>query len=152
MENNLVTSMAICFIIAIIIGIIINLFFSWSMYKALKLVPEKNHIFPSWFVWLFIIPLVGFVFHWIMLPFGIPQAFEKTVTGNETAVRSAKQLFLLGLILVVLITMGFIPFLGFVPALAGVIIWIVYWVLVVKFREMYLDSKPQSNDSQTHIS
>jgi len=134
----------VTFSLVVVVGLIVSVFFSWSMYKALKLVPVEHYIFPRWFVWLMIIPVVGLFFQWMMLPFGIPQAFEKTVAGNEAGVRDAKKLFALGLAFVILVTLGIIPFFGFLTGIAGLIIWIIYWYQVVQFRQTYLDHRTQS--------
>ena len=72
--------------------IIVNVFFALSFYKTAQCIPEKFHAFPIWFCWLFIIPFVGIVFKWMMLPFALPQALRKYKPEDEKVQKLANKL------------------------------------------------------------
>ncbi len=135
-------------VITIIFGVIIGMavliipiiFFSISLYKALKRIPEEKLEFPAWFVWMFLVPVAGYVFLWMMLPFGIPRSFRKAVQNNPEAENRASTLFGLGLTFCILILVSFTPFLAAILGLPTLIILIIYWVKIVQFRRLYLDS------------
>ena len=118
--------------------IIANIFFSISLYKGLKRIPPEKLLFPAWFVWMFFVPVVGYVFYWLMLPFGVPRSFREAVPDNPAAQKRASTLFGLGLaqciLLIVALNSYVILFLG----LPWLIVWILYWLKAVEFRKLYL--------------
>ena len=117
--------------------IIVHLFFILSWRKTAKMIPAEFHIFPRWFAWLMLIPGVGYVFEWMLLPFSLPGAIEKYQPENALLQQHRKKLFGLGLAYVILIALA-IPFgvliLGFIPA---IVLFILYWVAVVKIRKHF---------------
>ena len=127
------------FIITLLITIfLINIFFCWSLYLAMKNVSKEKRVTQPWLCWLILIPLAGFVFQWILLPFTIPNSFKKAMVGNEAGLEDAHTLFNLGLSNVILGTTSIIAFLGVFSWVASFIIWIIYWVKIVKFKKNYL--------------
>ncbi len=122
----------------VIISLVAQVFYLISLYKTLSAVPERYHAFPKWFVWMMIIPVIGYVFAWIMEPFGVPKTLEAYAKDQFEMLRDANQLFILGLSHMILITVSFIPLVGTLFFLAALVIWIVYWVKVVSFRKIYL--------------
>lgn len=131
----------------VLIGVVflITLFYCWILFQILQRVPKENQQFPSWFVWLFVIPWLGFVFQWLMLPYGIPNALKKTYANNQDAVNAAETLFKIGLGQVILTTLGIltpINVLNQILAIAGIVLWILYWVKIVKFRNTYMTMAP----------
>ena len=125
-------------LVAIIIFFIINIFFSISLYKALKRVPPEKLLFPAWFAWMFYVPVAGYVFYWLVLPFGVPRSFRQALPNNPEAQSRAGTLFGLGLTFCIFLTVSLIPYALAVVGLPWLIIWIIYWAKVVKFRKMYL--------------
>ena len=128
---------------AVIIGIllIITFFFCLTLFKILGRVPVENQGFPRWFVWLFFIPWLGLIFQFMMLPFGIPNAFKKTCSTNQDAIAAADVLLKLGLAQVILILLGMLlPMhpLKQIASLLGLGAWIAYWIMVVRFDKQYL--------------
>jgi len=117
---------------------IVMIFFCMSMYGAMNHVPADKQKFPGWLVWFFLIPLVGTVMQWIMLPFGIPDSFKNVVGDNKDALVQIKTIHGLGLAVVILMTMSFIPVLNIFAAIPTVVLWIIYWVKVVGFKNQFL--------------
>lgn len=101
-------------------------------------VPAEKQQFPGWLVWLFLIPIVSIVMQWIMLPFGMPNSFKNVVGDNKDALIEIKTIHGLGLALVILITLSMIPVLNFFAAIPTIVLWILYWVKVVKFKKQFL--------------
>jgi cytochrome bd-type quinol oxidase subunit 1 len=134
---------AICIgaIIGVIIGIIIAILFSWSLYAAMKKVPQEKRVFPAWFCWMFLIPIAGFVFEWIMLPFGIPKTFKQYLPKNQAAQDKAGNLFGVGLAYVILLWLLFIPYINILAGIAALVLFIIYWVQVVAFKKRFLVKK-----------
>ncbi len=123
-----------------IVVLIIQILYLLSLYTAMEKVPENKRTFPSWFVWMMIIPLVGFVFAWIMEPFGLPKSFEAAAENNQKMKDDSKTIFGLGLTHMILISVGIIPIIGWISIIVSFIIWIIYWVKVVNFKNTYLEN------------
>lgn len=128
-------------IVAAIIIFLVTIVYCWVLFQIMQRVPRDKHQFPSWFIWLFLIPWIGLVFQLIMLPFGIPNTFKRAFPNNQDAIRDADNLFKMGLTQVVLTVFGMflpIPPINHIASVAGFILWIVYWVMIVKFKNKYL--------------
>lgn len=136
-------------IAAFIIGLIlfiIFIFFCWSLYSAMKRIPVEKQVFPAWFCWMLLIPIVGYVFSWMMLPFGIPRSFERHLEDNPEAVKKSKTLFGVGLAYVIIPLLAWIPIIGILLSIATIVLWIIYWVKVVNFKKQYLMGSTEKTD------
>ncbi len=121
------------------IGILLaNIFFCASLYGAMKKVPENQRSFPAWFSWMIAVPFLHVIFSWIMLPFGIPNSFKQHCRDNQMAMAKAKSLFGLGLALVILMSLSVLPYINFGTGIATLVLYIIYWVKVVKFKKRFL--------------
>lgn len=132
-----------------LISIIVNIFFALSVYKTAKLIPKQFHTFPIWFSWLFIIPMLGIIFKWMMLPFGLPQALRQYRSNDPNIIRSADKLFKLGLAYVILLSVLFLSFYGLLMAfllaffgvfvyIAAIVLLILYWIEITSVQKYLL--------------
>lgn len=127
--------------VLIAVVFVITVFFCWTLFDILGRIPVENQKFPRWFVWLILIPYIGFVFQWLMLPFGIPTALRKTFPANQEAINAAEMLFKVGLALVIFTSFGLFFHISPINQITTglwVISWIAYWILIVKFKNKYL--------------
>ncbi len=123
----------------LVLGVLVaNIFFCLSLYSAMKKIPEKQRCFPAWFSWMILVPVLHMVFAWIMLPFGIPKSFKQHCKDHQEALAKARSLFGVGLALVILMTLSLLPYVNFATAAATLVLYIIYWVKVVKFKKHYL--------------
>ena len=147
----------------VVVALIASILFCLTLFRTMQLVPKKKRQFPSYFVWLCLVPFVGIIFEWLMLPFGIPNSIRHTAPDNKTLVKRTKTLFGIGLAQVILITFVaashiiplHIPDLVYVnqaghtsisisrsawgaASVAGVVLWIIYWVKVVSIKNEFL--------------
>jgi len=133
-----IESLGVFFLGILLLVFIVNILFCLSLYSAIKLVPPEKQIFPAWLVWLMLIPFIGVIFTWIMEPFGLPKAFEQALADNNEAVAKTKTLFGLGLAHAILRTLVFLPFFQLIFVIASLVVWIIYWVKIVDFKNKYL--------------
>ena len=135
----------------IVISIIVNVFFAISVYKTSVLIPKEHHSFPIWFCWLFIIPVFGIIFKWMILPFDLPQALQKYLPNNEKVSRSAGKLFAIGIAYVILISISFFAWADFFLLFllfffkififfAYIILLIIYWLEIIEIRKYLPDN------------
>lgn len=135
------------------IGLLIGIFacfilFRCSLYKTMRLVPKEKRIFPNWFIWMGLIPLINIIYDSMMLPFGIPHGLRNAAPNNIKAVRTARMLKILGLFMAVIaifdgvfaiINWQFIsPTQNVVLTIICVVLVITYWRITVSFRKKYL--------------
>jgi len=119
--------------------LIVNIFYSWSLFSAMKKVPEEKRVVPAWLSWFLLIPVVGIVFNWILEPFAIPNSFAAACDKNDPVVKGKiSALFGLGLAHVIMMTLCIIPFLFFILGIPILIVWIIYWVKIVNFKNEHL--------------
>ena len=125
-------------LIGILAGLIVAILFCLSLYSAMKHVPQEKRAFPAWLCWMLLIPLAGYVFAWIMLPFGIPNSFKAALPQDKAAQNKAGGLFGVGLTLVILMTCAIIPYVNFLTAIPSLILFIIYWAKISSFKNRFL--------------
>jgi len=126
----------ILFFIAIML---VRVLFAWSLYLTATRIPQQHRLFPSWFCWMTIIPFVGFVFEWLMVPFGIPWGLKKFLSGKTDAIKQINILFGIGLAYTICFSTFFIPVINIITGIGGLVLFIIYWVKVVGIRKEFLD-------------
>jgi hypothetical protein len=127
--------LALPIIMAILIKPIVNIFFAWTCYNTLKIVPRDKQELPGFLCWFFVIPIAGYIFQWIMLPFAIPKTLKNFHPNDKLLCKQAKFLFITGLIYLILELGFFIPGISFL----AIIPFIMYWVKVKKVRALLKD-------------
>jgi len=131
--------------------IIVNIFFAVSVYKTSSLIPREFHSFPVWFCWLFIIPIFGIIFKWMILPFDIPQALQKYKPNDEKIAHSSSKLFAISIAYVILLSISLLAWADFFLMflllffkififIAYIILLIIYWSEIVEVRRYLLNS------------
>lgn len=155
------TWVLICLLILAMMAVIFvtAILFCCSIRKTMSHVPEEKRQFPHWFIWMTLIPMVNFIFAWIIFPFGIPHELKNTVGDNVDALRDVNTLRQLGWSLQILATINFILSVFFrylnvqqwdastiTVAVSGLLLvmlasllWAVYWVKIVNFRKRYFN-------------
>lgn len=158
---HMIASDLMIILMVLIIPICIFVLFTCSLQKTMKHVPIEKRVFPNWFIWMRFIPLAGFVFDWMLLPFGIPHGLRNVVSENKIAVCAANKLKTVGIVHFIL-SFGFLVMntlrivtanhatsgLSWIAIAFGIvvlldlIVLIIYWVKIVSFRKKYLTVSP----------
>ncbi|MCF6776202.1 hypothetical protein L3V83_06400 [Thiotrichales bacterium 19X7-9] len=145
------------------IALMLNILFTLSVYRLLKLIKVHNRIFPLWtlvpttlpFVAYFLLMLltvigvkanyylivsasvigfIGYVFMWIVYPFAVSRALKKHI---DTQVQfRGNLLFKLGILMVFLPLGCSIPSVDIAFFIAVMIVWISYWVVVSRTKKL----------------
>ena len=117
-----------------VIFYIVMFLFSLSIFRLGKRIDKARRIFPPWFAWMFLIPAVGYVFRWMVLPFGIGKALQRY---DDTRIRKkGGTLFGLGLAVVIVPLLAWIPGIGSIAGVAGIIVFVLYWVKAVQVGKL----------------
>lgn len=115
--------------------LLVRVFFCLSCYKTLKKVPADFRLAPTWLCWLFLLPVIGYLFEWMMLPFIIPKSIQQYKANDPAVLAKAKSLFGIGLAYVLVSIALAIPLINFLGFIAAFILWIIYWMKVVDIRK-----------------
>lgn len=166
---------AVCVIfLFVVVYLSIMIPYCCSLRKTMQYVPAEKSIFPSWLVWLFLLPGLGLIVSWMLVPFGIPIGLRNVVSDNPTAVRDANTLKKIGLAKQIFPTLSFLANLIAISfafhvglnhsvspvdsatvamsfllpfllcSIPNFTLWIVYWVKTKKFRERYFEHQAHS--------
>lgn len=137
-----------------VVFMILVVLFCASLFSTMQSIPKESRKFPSWFVWLMLLPGIGIVFQWIMLPFGIPNSIKKASHTNRSVVHRTHTLFGYGLVLAIISTMigshhtlalivnandDVILHIKGLLAVVGMVFFALYWINVVSIRKKHLD-------------
>ncbi|MCF6764996.1 hypothetical protein L3V82_04350 [Thiotrichales bacterium 19S3-7] len=143
--------------------LIVNILFTLSVYRLLKLVRVHQRVFPLWmliptmlpFAMYFILMLLvvigikvnyallitastigffGYIFMWIVYPFAISRTLKKHI---DTQVQfKGVLLFRLGILMVLLPLGCSIPSIDVAFFIAVLIVWISYWVIIARTKRL----------------
>jgi hypothetical protein len=116
----------VMFLIFIIAGLIVKIFYILTLQKALSRCAPQNQAMAPGMVWLLLIPLFSIVWNFFVvlnLAKSLGQEF-RTRGMNEDAEPGKT----IGLIMCICIPCSFIPYIGFLPGIAALVLWIIYWV------------------------
>jgi cobalamin synthase len=109
-----------------IIYLLIAIWFFYNIYRCVSKIPENQRVFPAWFAWLCLIPVIGYVFMWMVLPFGVGKSLQQH--ENVQIQAKGRTLFGLGLALVILPLLTFIPLVNIFISITMLVLFILYWV------------------------
>ena len=119
----------------LLVCLVIGVFYLLTLMRTLqKCAPQSRTMEPG-MVWLLLIPF----FNWIWSFFVVTAlsnslANEFRVRGMVNAPREpGKQL---GMWMSICWVCGIVPFLGVLASLAGLVLWIMYWVKIAEFSRM----------------
>ncbi len=118
-----------------LVYLLIAILFFYNVYRCMSKIPESERTFPAWFAWICLVPIIGYVFMWMVLPFGVGKSLQKN--KNVSIQAKGRTLFGLGLTLVILPLLTFIPLVNIVISIAMLVIFILYWVNIVQVNNMF---------------
>lgn len=109
-------------------------FFAYAMHKTLALIAVEDRLFPIWCSWLMVIPKLGIIFQWLMVPFGLPKSLKAHMPNHEALIAKSDKLFKLGLGIAICSTLMLV--LGFLMLIPTVILLVLYWVELSEARKI----------------
>ena len=126
-------------LVGILIGMLIvfaimlipAIFYLLTLQKALDRCSPENRAMAPGLVWLMLIPLFNIIWGFfvvINIAKSLGAEFQKRGMTEEPEPGKT-----LGLIMCILACCGWIPFLGIVASLGGLVCWIMYWIKIHGF-------------------
>lgn len=108
-----------------------------SLQKNLGLTRRHHGIAPG-LVWLMLIPFFNIIWHFFLVNW-----VAKGLRGS-LAREGENGGFGLGLAMCILFAAGIIPLLGFFAGIAGLIVWIIYWIKIAGYTRELRESAADS--------
>lgn len=110
-------------------SLVVGAVVAYFLYAPLKRVPERHRQIEPWTAFLMLIPLVGFVMMWILLPFKVPESLRSFFdeVGGEDVGDCGKNL---GLTTAICMTASFVPLIGYLAGLVGLVTLVLYLIKV----------------------
>jgi len=106
--------------------------YTLSLQKALERCAPESRTMPQGQVWLLLVPLFNFVWHFVVV-IRIARSLRSEFLRRQLPLTEAKPGMVLGLATCVLVPAAFTPRVGGICALAGLVCWIVYWVRITGY-------------------
>jgi hypothetical protein len=132
-------------LVIILIGIIVaHVFYLINLQKLLTAIALHNRKMEPNQVWMVFIPCFGLVWQFIMIN-RIADSLKAELDERHIPHTEERPGFVLGIAYCSLTCAAIIPELGALPALAGLVCWILYWVKMSEFTKI-LGGVAKTND------
>ena len=137
------TGFLVVIFIVFAIWLLIQILYLLNLHKTLEEVSPHNRKMDPGMVWLFLIPLFGMIWHFIIVE-KIANSLKDEFAERGIPVEEEKPGYQVGLACCILTACTIIPFLGALSSLGALITWIIYWVKTA-------DYKNQLKRNQMHL-
>jgi hypothetical protein len=113
-----------------------------------KCAPTSRTLEPG-MVWLCIVPLVNLVSNFFVV-FGMAKSLRNEFNRRGVVIAEATPGQSIGLAMCICACCSIIPILGLLAALAGLVLWIMYWTKIAEYSRT-LDAHPQTAMQMTTL-
>lgn len=111
------------------------IFYVITLQKTFEIISVENRKMPPQRVWLLLIPLVGIIFHFIVVR-DLADSIKDEAISKDVPVRESSPAYSIGLAMCILSCLFFIPGLKDFTNLAAIVCWIIYWVKISYYKKM----------------
>jgi hypothetical protein len=136
-DGAILIGFAIIILGALLVLLVVNIFFILTLRKALMRCSEENRTMSPGLLWLNLIPLFSLIWNFfivINVAESLHKEFQKR--GIVAEPYPGKNLGLAFSILAAsTLVLGWIPIVGGLPGLAGFVCWIIYWIKIAGFSK-----------------
>ena len=117
-------------IIIVLAVVAVHILFLLTLFRCMKKVSPENRTMEPALVWLNLVPVLnlGWIFYTIIqIKESLKTEFKaRQLTGD------VEGNYKMGLTYAILGACGAIPYIGLLPAMAGFVFWIIYWIQISK--------------------
>jgi len=131
--------------LGVLISQILLILYLLSLQYTLQSVHFENRRIKPGEVWLILLPVFGFFWHFFMI-IGIAQSLKAEFVKREISVSEGLPGLNVGLAMyffyfVLIIPNPYLyPYLALLPLIGGLVCWIIYWAKMVAYRKMIAQS------------
>lgn len=142
------TLMPIMVLIILFLFLIPFIFYLLTLQNTLKAISPENRKMEPGMVWLMFIPVFGMVWQFIVVN-RMADSIQAQLNKAGVSVTS-RPAHGVGIAMCVLFCTGWIPVVGSLGTVAGIICWIIYWVKIAEFKKN-IESLPDVQDDDSLI-
>lgn len=129
-----------------LVAVALAVFIAYILYDGISRIPRSNRTVEPYLAWFTLIPFVGLVFYWILLPFKIPESlknyFSENPTDNDVVDDYGKYW---GLGAVISSTLCIVPFLNLIAWIFALVFLVLF---LIQFRKI-VALLPQKDSAST---
>ena len=122
-------------IIFLLVFIIPLIFFLLTLQNTLKVISFENRKMTPGNVWLIVIPFWGIVWQFVVVN-RIADSIKEECIKLNIPVNENRPTYIIGLIYCISSILFLIPTIKTIGAFAGLILWILYWISVNKYKKL----------------
>ncbi len=132
------------FLVAIVISIVVGIFYCLTLQKALNRCAPQNRAMSPGLVWLYLIPLFNLVWHFFIVINMAKSLHAEFVYRGIAEEPSPGQG--IGLAACILDVASLIPYVNYLTGIGFLVCWIIYWVKIAgysaKIEQPYVPQAP----------
>jgi len=133
-----------------IIGFVPLILFILSIQSTVKLIqPYNQKIMPSW-VWLLLVPIIS-IFFWFIMTKDLARSIEMELRDRGIPTR-ATPTYIPGLLLAFCQLGTLLPTIKIYAFLPWLVLFIVYWVQIMKYKRIFKNTQPANNEEVNILS
>lgn len=127
------SELVILLLLLLCLILIPQIFYLITLQKTMELVsPDLRRMSPGQ-VWLVFIPIFGLIWNFIMIGH-IADSLRDEFNRRNFPINEERPGYSVGLWMCILPLVGFIPFIGTLASLGGLILWIIYWSKIAGYK------------------
>lgn len=136
-------------IVIIVFGIILipAIFYLITLQNTLKAISPENRRMEPGMVWLLLIPLFNIIWNFIVIN-RMADSIQAELQKKGMSV-TERPAYNVGIAMCIIGCVTWIPVVGSLASIGGLICWIIYWVKITEFKRKIesLPDAPQDDDS-----
>ena len=127
--------MTLILLFAFALTIIPIVFYILTLQKTFEIISVENRKMPPQRVWLLLIPLVGLIFHFIIVK-DLADSIKAEANSKDVPTKEPRPAYNIGLAMCILSCFVIIPGLKIFTNVAALVCWIIYWVKINSYKKM----------------
>ena len=126
--------------IALCLCLLPAIFYLITLQNTLTEVSSENRRMKPSQVWLMLIPLFGLVWQFIIIN-RIADSLKSEFAKRNVSIDEERPAYSIGLTYCILFCCGWIPVLGVLASIGGLVCWIIYWVKINGYKTKLQQTK-----------
>ena len=116
------------------------IFYLITLQNTLTEISSENRTMKPSQVWLMLIPLFGIVWQFIIIN-RIADSLKSEFAKRNISIDEERPAYSIGLTYCILFCFGWIPILGVLASIGGLVCWIIYWVKIDGYKTKLQQTK-----------
>jgi hypothetical protein len=143
-EEALLGGMIVVVIVAVLIGLGIQVMYLLTLQNTLKQCSPENQKMPPANVWLNLIPLFNYVWTFIIVN-KMADSLQAEFAKRGINVPEARPGYGVGLAYAICACCGVVPLINMLAGPAALVLFIVYWVKIAGYKRMLIESQMRTS-------